>query len=74
MHRYSIADPRVRLERYQPERLDLKDVLRKALEAAGARQSLFGSDSSYFRADGTRRFFRSRCRRCASATFWTAGF
>lgn len=34
--------------RYQPERLDLKDVFRKALEVAGPRRLLFGSDSSYF--------------------------
>ena len=34
--------------RYQPERLDLKDVFRKALEVAGPRRLLFGSDSSFF--------------------------
>jgi uncharacterized protein len=34
--------------RYQPQRLDLKDVFRKALEVAGPRRLLFGSDSSFF--------------------------
>ena len=34
--------------RYLPERLDLKDVFRKALEVAGPRRLLFGSDSSFF--------------------------
>jgi predicted TIM-barrel fold metal-dependent hydrolase len=34
--------------RYQPERLDLKDVFRKALEVAGPRRLLFGTDSSFF--------------------------
>jgi|HubBroStandDraft_1064217.scaffolds.fasta_scaffold02345_6 predicted TIM-barrel fold metal-dependent hydrolase len=34
--------------RYQPQRLDLKDVFRKALEIAGPQRLLFGSDSSYF--------------------------
>jgi predicted TIM-barrel fold metal-dependent hydrolase len=37
-----------RWTRYQPERMDLKDVFRKALEVAGPRRLLFGSDSSYF--------------------------
>src|ERR1700691_544154 len=34
--------------RYQPQRLDLKDVFRKALEVAGPRRLVFGSDSSFF--------------------------
>jgi len=34
--------------RYQPESLDLKGVFRKALEVAGPRRLLFGSDSSFF--------------------------
>jgi len=34
--------------RYQTEELDLKDVFRKALEVAGPRRLLFGSDSSFF--------------------------
>jgi predicted TIM-barrel fold metal-dependent hydrolase len=34
--------------RYQPERLDLRSVFRKALEVAGPRRLLFGSDSSFF--------------------------
>ena len=34
--------------RYQPERLDLPSVFRKALEVAGPRRLLFGSDSSFF--------------------------
>lgn len=34
--------------RYQTQRLDLKDVFRKALEVAGPRRLLFGSDSSFF--------------------------
>jgi uncharacterized protein len=34
--------------RYQPEKLDLKDVFRKALEVAGPERLLFGSDSSFF--------------------------
>jgi hypothetical protein len=34
--------------RYQPEKLDLKGVFRKALEVAGPRRLLFGSDSSFF--------------------------
>lgn len=34
--------------RYQPESLDLKTVFRKALEVAGPRRLLFGSDSSFF--------------------------
>lgn len=34
--------------RYQPESLDLKSVFRKALEVAGPRRLLFGSDSSFF--------------------------
>ena len=34
--------------RYLPERLDLKDVFRKALEVAGPQRLLFGSDSSFF--------------------------
>jgi uncharacterized protein len=34
--------------RYQPENLDLKSVFRKALEVAGPRRLLFGSDSSFF--------------------------
>ena len=33
---------------YQTERLELKDVFRKALEVAGPRRLLFGSDSSFF--------------------------
>src|ERR1035441_1168379 len=34
--------------RYQPESLDLKSVFRKALEVAGPRRLLFGTDSSFF--------------------------
>jgi len=34
--------------RYQTERLDLTDIFRKALEVAGPRRLLFGSDSSFF--------------------------
>ncbi len=34
--------------RCQTENLDLKDVFRKALEVAGPRRLLFGSDSSFF--------------------------
>ena len=34
--------------RYQPEMLDLPAVFRKALEVAGPRRLLFGSDSSFF--------------------------
>jgi hypothetical protein len=34
--------------RYQPQGLDLKGVFRKALEVAGPRRLLFGSDSSFF--------------------------
>jgi predicted TIM-barrel fold metal-dependent hydrolase len=34
--------------RSQPQTLDLKDVFRKALEVAGPRRLLFGSDSSFF--------------------------
>jgi predicted TIM-barrel fold metal-dependent hydrolase len=34
--------------RYQPEKLDLPAVFRKALEVAGPRRLLFGSDSSFF--------------------------
>jgi predicted TIM-barrel fold metal-dependent hydrolase len=34
--------------RYQPQSLDLKSVFRKALEVAGPRRLLFGSDSSFF--------------------------
>jgi len=34
--------------RYQSGKVDLKDVFRRALEVAGPRRLLFGSDSSYF--------------------------
>jgi predicted TIM-barrel fold metal-dependent hydrolase len=34
--------------RYQPESLDLRGVFRKALDVAGPRRLLFGSDSSFF--------------------------
>lgn len=34
--------------RYQPESLDLKTVFRRALDVAGPRRLLFGSDSSFF--------------------------
>jgi predicted TIM-barrel fold metal-dependent hydrolase len=34
--------------RYQSERLELKDVFRKALEVAGPERVMFGSDSSFF--------------------------
>jgi hypothetical protein len=34
--------------RYQPAQLDLKEVFRKALDVAGPRRLLFGSDSSFF--------------------------
>ena len=34
--------------RYQPETLELKTVFRKALDVAGPRRLLFGSDSSFF--------------------------
>ena len=34
--------------RYQPESLDLQTVFRKALDVAGPRRLLFGSDSSFF--------------------------
>jgi predicted TIM-barrel fold metal-dependent hydrolase len=34
--------------RYQPGNPDLREVFRKALEVAGPRRLLFGSDSSYF--------------------------
>ncbi|MDQ6701256.1 MAG: amidohydrolase family protein [Acidobacteriota bacterium] len=34
--------------RYQPESLDLKAVFRRALDVAGPRRLLFGSDSSFF--------------------------
>jgi len=34
--------------RYQSERLELKDVFRKALEVAGPERVIFGSDSSFF--------------------------
>ena len=34
--------------RYQPEKLDLRDVFRQALEVAGPERLLFGSDSSFF--------------------------
>lgn len=34
--------------RYQPDALDLKTVFRRALDVAGPRRLLFGSDSSFF--------------------------
>ena len=34
--------------RYQPEPIDLKQVFRRALDVAGPRRLLFGTDSSYF--------------------------
>jgi predicted TIM-barrel fold metal-dependent hydrolase len=34
--------------RYQPEPLSLRDIFRRALDTAGAKRLLFGTDSSYF--------------------------
>jgi len=34
--------------RYQPEKLELRDVFRRAIEVAGPERLLFGSDSSFF--------------------------
>ena len=34
--------------KYQPESLDLASVFRRALEVAGPRRLLFGTDSSFF--------------------------
>ena len=46
--------------RYQPERLDLKSVFRKALEVAGPRRLLFGSDSSFFPRGWHARIFQTQ--------------
>jgi uncharacterized protein len=45
--------------RYQPERMDLKDVFRKALEVAGPGGCYSVRTRRSFRADGTRRSFRA---------------
>src|SRR5437879_2571500 len=34
--------------RYQPERLDLAEVFRRAMDVVGADRLLFGTDSSFF--------------------------
>jgi hypothetical protein len=46
--------------RYQPGGLDLKDVCRQALEVAGPRRLLFGSDSSYFPRGWHERIFQTQ--------------
>jgi len=46
--------------RYQVAPLDLKDVFRKALEVAGPRRLLFGSDSSYFPRGWHARIFQTQ--------------
>jgi len=46
--------------RYQPGTLDLKDVFRKALEVAGPRRLLFGSDSSFFPRGWHARIFQAQ--------------
>jgi hypothetical protein len=46
--------------RYQPESLDLKSVFRKALEVAGPRRLLFGSDSSFFPCGWHAQVFQAR--------------
>jgi predicted TIM-barrel fold metal-dependent hydrolase len=46
--------------RYLPGRLDLKDVFQQALEVAGPRRLLFGSDSSFFPRGWHAQIFRAQ--------------
>jgi hypothetical protein len=46
--------------RYQPETLDLRGVFSKALEVAGARRLLFGTDSSFFPRGWHAKIFESQ--------------
>jgi predicted TIM-barrel fold metal-dependent hydrolase len=48
------------------EGLELKAVLRRALDVAGARRILFGTDSSFFRAAGITRSTKPRRARCST--------
>jgi len=46
--------------RYQPAKLDLRDVFRKALDVAGPERLLFGSDSSFFPRGWHRQIFETQ--------------
>ena len=48
--------------RYQPEDLDLRQVFRRALEVAGPRRLLFGTDSSFFLRGWHRAIFEAQTR------------
>ena len=48
--------------RYQPEDLDLRQVFRRALEVAGPRRLLFGTDSSFFPRGWHRAIFEAQTR------------
>ncbi|HKW96437.1 MAG TPA: amidohydrolase family protein [Bryobacteraceae bacterium] len=52
--------------RYQPERLDLAEVFRRALDVAGPRRLLFGSDSSFFPRGWHKQVFAEQSQALAS--------